>query len=77
MNTQETKKIEVTPPQLAGLGAGSLGYIREIDSGLAVKLLGRDQRARRHPALLPLWRRRNAGFDFGKLGGRFRQCPRA
>jgi len=41
MNTQELKKrLEVTPPELAGIGTGSVGYIREIDSDLAVKLLG-------------------------------------
>ena len=41
MNTQtDRKKLEVTPPQLADIGAGSVGYIREIDSDLAVQLLG-------------------------------------
>ena len=41
MNIQTSKKkLEVTPPQLAEIGTGSLGYIREIDSDLAVKLLG-------------------------------------
>jgi len=41
MNTHTAKKKpEVTAPQLAGLGAGSLGYIREIDSDLAGQLLG-------------------------------------
>jgi hypothetical protein len=41
MNTETNKKkLEVTAPQLAGLGAGSLGYIREIDSNHAEKLLG-------------------------------------
>jgi len=41
MDTQtEKKKIEVTSPDLADLGAGSLGYIREIGPDLASKLLG-------------------------------------
>jgi len=40
MDTQTSKKFELTPPQLAGLGAGAVGYIREIDSDVALKLLG-------------------------------------
>jgi hypothetical protein len=36
----DKKKPEITPPQLADIGAGSLGYIREIDPNLAVRLLG-------------------------------------
>jgi hypothetical protein len=41
MNMQATKKnFDISTPQLAGIGAGSLAYIREIDSDLAGKLLG-------------------------------------
>ncbi|MFL5259698.1 MAG: DUF1150 family protein [Hyphomicrobiales bacterium] len=40
MNTETDKKPEVSAPQLAVLGTGSLGYIREIDSDYAGKLLG-------------------------------------
>jgi len=41
MDTQtEKKNLEVNPPDLADLGAGSVGYIREIGADLASKLLG-------------------------------------
>jgi hypothetical protein len=40
MNTETDKKPEVSAPQLAVLGTGSLGYIREIDSDYAGQLLG-------------------------------------
>jgi hypothetical protein len=41
MNTENTKKtMDVTPEDLALLGAGYFGYIREIGSTEAAKLLG-------------------------------------
>ncbi len=35
-----TKKIEIAEADLAALGIGALGYIREIEAGHAAKLLG-------------------------------------
>jgi hypothetical protein len=35
-----TKKIEIAEADLAALGTGALGYIREIEAGHAAKLLG-------------------------------------
>ena len=41
MNTENIKKtIELSPEALGQLGAGDFGYIREIGSNEAVKLLG-------------------------------------
>jgi hypothetical protein len=41
MNTENPKKtVELTPEDLGRLGAGDFGYIREIGSTEAVKLLG-------------------------------------
>jgi hypothetical protein len=41
MNMQTSKKkLEISPPQLADIGQGSVGYIREIDSDIALQLLG-------------------------------------
>lgn len=41
MNTTETKKtLTLSPEDLAHLGGGALGYIREIDGEVALKLLG-------------------------------------
>lgn len=41
MNTNETKKsVELTPQDLATLGEGALGYIREIEVQEAQRLLG-------------------------------------
>ena len=41
MNTNDTKKsIDLTPQDLATLGEGALGYIREIEIQEARRLLG-------------------------------------
>ena len=41
MNTNDVKKtLELTPEDLALLGGGALGYIREIELDEAKKLLG-------------------------------------
>ena len=41
MNTNDTKKsVELTPQDLATLGEGALGYIREIELQEAQRLLG-------------------------------------
>ncbi len=41
MNTNETRKsAELTPEDLALLGGGALGYIREIEVNEAQRLLG-------------------------------------
>ena len=41
MNTNESsKKIELTPEDLAHLGGGALGYIRQIEMPEAKRLLG-------------------------------------
>ena len=41
MDTNETKKsVELTPQDLATLGEGALGYIREIEVQEAQRLLG-------------------------------------
>jgi hypothetical protein len=41
MNTNDTKKsVELTPQDLATLGEGALGYIREIEVQEAQRLLG-------------------------------------
>ncbi|MGE3830903.1 MAG: DUF1150 family protein [Parvibaculaceae bacterium] len=34
------KKVEIAEAELAALGNGALGYIREIEAGHAAKLLG-------------------------------------
>ena len=40
MNTNDTKKsVELTPQDLATLGEGALGYIREIEVQEAQRLL--------------------------------------
>jgi hypothetical protein len=41
MNTENVRKtIELSPQDLAALGGGQMGYIREIGTTEAVKLLG-------------------------------------
>ena len=41
MNTNDTKKsVDLTPQDLATLGEGALGYIREIEVQEAQRLLG-------------------------------------
>jgi hypothetical protein len=42
MNTENVRKtLELTPEDLALIGTGELGYIREIGASEAVKLLGK------------------------------------
>ena len=40
MNTSEKKTIELSPEDLAMMGGGALGYIREIELDEAKRLLG-------------------------------------
>ena len=79
MNTNDMKKtMELTPGDLALLGEGALGYIREIEVQEAKRLLG-DQAsvAPELQALLPLQRGRNPRLDLGLARGGLGQRLRA
>lgn len=45
MNTENTRKtLDLKPEDLARLGGGAMGYIREIEGKEAIRLLGDDVR---------------------------------
>jgi len=40
MNTQSARKLEFTDAEFASLGGGAVAYVKEIDAGEAVRLVG-------------------------------------
>jgi hypothetical protein len=56
MNTNDSKKtLELTPEDLALLGGGALGYIREIELDEAKRLLGGEATVAPHSKLFCLY----------------------
>lgn len=56
MNATETKKtLTLSPEDLAKLGGGALGYIREIESEDAIKLLGSGVKVQPNAKLFALY----------------------
>jgi hypothetical protein len=62
MNTMK-KTVELSPEDLAILGEGALGYIREIEVQEAKRLLGGEARCTEFTTVLPLQCRWHAGVD--------------
>lgn len=56
MNTMTAKKVlEVSPEDLAQLGGGAFGYIREIEKNEAIRLMGSEARVAPNTRLFALY----------------------